>query len=341
MQKKKNIWDLNPLRTFFGFRNFIGVILGRNYFSKSNVGHGFTLIELLVAVAITSVLAGSAFFVLNPSAQLAKARDAQRKNDLGQIRNALDAYYSDYSVFPNATSGIINGIEWGNPWPPDPPYYMIKVPKDPLSSQNYNYESDGTSYRLYAKLERCSDSGAGCMFAPLPNYNYVVSSSNLAILVPTSTPTPTPTLTPTPTPPFLPGMWTQCAQFTNTSGNDVSNNFMDNCLNATALRVEVRNGWAIEEDVSATGMMRTYMWPNRNFLGGTMNFVKLINWGNTQFFTTTDGRDICGQPAGGMTFGSNQGGRAIIAPGNTDGNEYRISCGGPALTGRQIIIYKQ
>jgi len=301
---------------------------------------GFTLIELLVAVGIIGVLAGSTFFALNPGVQLAKTRDAQRKNDLEQIRNALDAYYSDYNVYPSAINGKVNGIDWGNSWPSDQPYYMIKIPKDPLSSQNYNYESDGSFYRLYAKLERCSDSGTGCMFSPLPNYNYIISSSNLAVLVPTSTPTPTLTPTPTPTPPFLPGMWMQCAQFTNTNGNDVASNFMDNCLNAVGLRVEVRNGWALEEDVSVIGMTRITTWPSSSYLGGTMNFVKITNWGNTQFFTTTNGRDICGQPAGGMTFGSAQG-KAIIAPGNTDGYEYRISCGGPALTGRQIIIYKQ
>lgn len=145
------------------------------------------------------VLGGLLFFTLNPAGQLAKTRDVQRRNDLKQIRDALDAYYSDKSSYPTAIGGKISGIGWGEEWPS----YMAKIPKDPLSGQDYRYESpaDGSSYRLYANLERCSDFqntvGVDCLRAD----NYSAHSSNLSALalVPTPTATPVPTATPIPT----------------------------------------------------------------------------------------------------------------------------------------------
>ena len=110
----------------------------------------------------------------------------------------MNAYYNDSNRYPDGSGGVIDGIAWGDPWPG----YMAKLPKDPLSGQNYRYESpdDGSSYRLYANLERCSDSqntiGVDCL---RPD-NYSVNSSNLAALVPIPTPTLVPTITPTPTP---------------------------------------------------------------------------------------------------------------------------------------------
>lgn len=195
MAKKKNLRDGNSFWTFFGFGDAVRFVLGRNYPSKNIPG--FTLIELLIAIAIIGVLASSVIMIMNPVAQFAKARDAQRKNDLEQIRNALDTYYNDYNKYPSDGGvGKIDGINWGDEWLS----YMAKLPKDPSSSQNYRYESpvDGSSYRLYAKLERCSDSqslpGVDC----LRPENYSINSSNLA-MIPTSTPippTPTPTLPP-------------------------------------------------------------------------------------------------------------------------------------------------
>lgn len=173
--------------------------MGRNYFSKSRIRAGFTLTELLIAIAIIGILASSAIIVMNPAGQFAKTHDAQRKNDLEQIRQALDTYYSDNNSYPpDGGVGKIDGKDWGTSWSP----YMAKLPKDPLSDQAYRYESpidgDAGAYRLYAKLERCSDSqttpGVDC----LRPENYSISSSNLAMLALLPTPTPTPTPTPIP-----------------------------------------------------------------------------------------------------------------------------------------------
>lgn len=173
---------------------------------------GFTLIELLIVIAVIGVLASSLFFVVNPVTQFQKARDASRKSDLTQIQKALELYYFDNNVYPASDNNKIKDkdgatIEWGNSWPS----YMATIPKDPVSSQSYFYQSpsDGSWYMLYAKLEYCSDAQAIEPGSSCGDYNYSITSPNISVLAfdestITSTPppagTPTIILTPTPTP---------------------------------------------------------------------------------------------------------------------------------------------
>jgi len=56
----------------------------KNTFSK-----GFTLVELLIVIAILAALAAAVVVVLNPAELLAQARDSQRLNDMGVVRDAL------------------------------------------------------------------------------------------------------------------------------------------------------------------------------------------------------------------------------------------------------------
>jgi len=148
---------------------------------------GFTLIEILVAIAIIGVLAVASITLINPLEQFKKSRDTQRKQDLRQIQIALEAYSADTNRYPNEDGGQISDAAWGDQWLP----YIAKVPKDPLSTQNYMYESDdGRSYRLHAKLENCKDPQ---IIGDCAYFNYQVTSSNVAIAaLPTPIPTPTP-----------------------------------------------------------------------------------------------------------------------------------------------------
>ena len=200
------------------------------------------MIELLITVSIISVLAGSVFAILNPSAQLQKSQDAKRKGDLTEIQKALDMYYQDNNAYPASTADFqIQGASWGSSWKP----YLTTVPQDPNSSKYYVYYSpDNQSYYLYSSLDNKNDSqtcnsGNACVSPPLPagatcgsTCNYGVSSSNASITQlavmptgvtlptipsnptsapggPTSTPGPTATPmppTPTPTPTSAPGL---------------------------------------------------------------------------------------------------------------------------------------
>jgi len=138
---------------------------------------GFTLIELLVVIAILGILAtvGLGSF---QSSQM-KGRDAQRKSDLSQIQKALEMYYNDKGVYPTSIPG--RGNEWRDTSVTGGTLYMKSVPGDPKGG-DYCYESDGTYYKLYAKLENTRDpkiitpSSSVCTAAN--GYNYGVSSSN-------------------------------------------------------------------------------------------------------------------------------------------------------------------
>lgn len=140
--------------------------------------------------------------------------------------------------------------------------------------------------------------------------------------------------------------WVQCAGFINTASDDVTSGFIDNCLNSTNLRVRVfdSSGVNVVEDVVASNTPLLTSWPTRSYVGGTMSFFTRTWWGTTQFFVTRDGMDSCGRSVGpsNMTaFGSGLINTAIIAPGNTGYDEYRISCNGGPLPNFRIALYKQ
>lgn len=138
---------------------------------------GFTLIELLIVIAIIGILSGLLFS--NFSGARERARDAKRKTDLTQIKNALQLYYNDFGKFPTAgtgntisgcgaagnsvcswTSGTTAGSAFsaGNPLN----VYMGTLPGDPQSpAQQYAYAVDAAvDYKITATLENASDTDA-------------------------------------------------------------------------------------------------------------------------------------------------------------------------------------
>jgi prepilin-type N-terminal cleavage/methylation domain-containing protein len=73
----------------------------------------FTLIELLVVIAIIAILVGLLFPAFN--AVQNQARQTQAKNDLTQIVNAVNAFYTDYGKYPiSGTSDITYGPGGGS-----------------------------------------------------------------------------------------------------------------------------------------------------------------------------------------------------------------------------------
>jgi prepilin-type N-terminal cleavage/methylation domain-containing protein len=69
--------------------------------------HAFTLIELLVVIAIIAILIGLLFPAF--SAVQNQARQTQAKNDLTQIVNAVNAFYTEYGKYPLVTADATYG----------------------------------------------------------------------------------------------------------------------------------------------------------------------------------------------------------------------------------------
>jgi len=85
---------LNSIFNFFGFN-----LQPTTYKLQANV-KGFTLIEYLVAITILAGLVGGIMFTLNPFTQVERARDAERRQDLQQVKNPLETFYQDNSSYP-------------------------------------------------------------------------------------------------------------------------------------------------------------------------------------------------------------------------------------------------
>jgi len=72
---------------------------------RRNPPAAFTLIELLVVIAIIAILVGLLFPAFK--AVQNQARQTQAKNDLTQIVNAVNAFYTDYGRYPIVTADTI------------------------------------------------------------------------------------------------------------------------------------------------------------------------------------------------------------------------------------------
>lgn len=142
---------------------------------------GFTLIEILVAIAIIGILA--TMLLANFQGIRARARDAQRKRDLNELRTALRLFYNDNQSYPLNTPdrdfGTVeseykitclttgaapsDAIEWGSAFTCGGNTYMQELPEDPLEGHiRYYYEvgPNGDSFSLWACLENTADSDA-------------------------------------------------------------------------------------------------------------------------------------------------------------------------------------
>lgn len=188
---------------------------------------GFTLVELLVVIVMLSIFLLMGILILDPLAQIDKAKDAQRKHDLDQVKKALDSYYNDNNCYPTKQQDIPFGSEWKNPT--SGVVYMKKLPQDPDCSKTgycFVYQTDLSSCPqwnvLYTRLARPTNALTSClMFSTCgylqTKYNYCVMSGNVdcafvksnslpvpATPVPSAAPTVQPTIGPT-QPPSQPG----------------------------------------------------------------------------------------------------------------------------------------
>lgn len=104
---------------------------------------GFTLIELLVVISIIAILiaVGSVSY----AKAVALSRNSRRKTDLEQIRQALETYRSENSLYPADTDTLQSDG------------FITTIPTDPkagVSGFTYTYtRTSNTTYTLCAQLE--------------------------------------------------------------------------------------------------------------------------------------------------------------------------------------------
>lgn len=114
--------------------------------------NSFTLIELLVVVAVIGLLAS--VVLVSMKGARAKARDAQRKQDINQIEKALLLYWNEHEQFPgerwcDSSRGSCDAsCPCGEDnWSPTSQIwqklvgegFMGSLPKDPINNTTYYY----------------------------------------------------------------------------------------------------------------------------------------------------------------------------------------------------------
>lgn len=155
---------------------------------------GFTLIELLIVIAIIGLLAGALVVLVNPSAQLGKARDLERKNTLRKLQGSLEQYFADNGSYPDTGGAWYSSdpndnsccLAPGGDWIPGlTPSYIQSLPSDPLGGTSnivggggcgsfkraYMYRSDGQEYKLLAHCSMENSSELNDVSSPLCDPN--------------------------------------------------------------------------------------------------------------------------------------------------------------------------
>ncbi len=85
---------------------------------------GFTLLELMIVLAIMGILLAIAQPNLRQS--VIRAREAVLKEDLFQMRDAIDQYYADNGKYPAALADLISEQERSRS-------YFRAIPRDPFT----------------------------------------------------------------------------------------------------------------------------------------------------------------------------------------------------------------
>lgn len=124
--------------------------------NKSMKRSGFTLIELLVVISIVAIL--SALLMANFIGVRQRSRDATRKSDLQNLRQALELYRADTGSYP---ASITCGTSLTNP-DDATVIYMQEIPCDPISSSSqteyqYSFNAATNTYTVQACLENSAD----------------------------------------------------------------------------------------------------------------------------------------------------------------------------------------
>jgi len=152
----------------------------------------FTFVEMLIAISVIALISVVAILLLDPTRQIKKVWDGQRKHDLSTLRRTFEDYYNDKNHYPKPDDVCF-----------DPPEtkeeycicricglnrnnivgYLSRLHCDPQHPQRdylYQFDCDETEgptwYRIWAQLSEEGKQGASSYGAP---YNVSVASPNV------------------------------------------------------------------------------------------------------------------------------------------------------------------
>jgi general secretion pathway protein G len=95
--------------------------------STQHLSPGFTLIELLVVMAVIALLLAIAVPRYFHSTD--RAKEAVLKQNLAQMRDAIDKYYGDKGRYPDELEDLITGK------------YLRRIPPDPITESTVTWVS--------------------------------------------------------------------------------------------------------------------------------------------------------------------------------------------------------
>ena len=95
---------------------------------RENSAHGFTLIELMVVMALIVVLATVGLTTYSNS--VTRSKEAVLKEDLFQMRDAIDQYYADKSKYPPALDELVTEK------------YLRAIPIDPFTQSAETWQTE-------------------------------------------------------------------------------------------------------------------------------------------------------------------------------------------------------
>ncbi len=158
---------------------------------RSRALRAFTLIELLVVIAIIGLLSSVVLASLNTARD--KAKDAQHRAVLNQVRTALQLYYDDHGTYLVAGTGYGSTgsgffTQQGGNYPKSVAQglvdggYLGSVPDGDYHTYMIYGGSGGLAVKacLFAKLESPTDADAASFDAALPSTATMVQGYGMA-----------------------------------------------------------------------------------------------------------------------------------------------------------------
>lgn len=131
---------------------------------------GFTLIELLIVIAVVGLLAGAIIVAINPSEQLARARDAERISAIKQLGQGLNAYVLLKGSYPPTSVTWITTVKNSGDLKSEPVNpgggtgYVSACQQTDKNMNGYCYKINGPDVFVAARVESKSETArAACV----------------------------------------------------------------------------------------------------------------------------------------------------------------------------------